>query len=237
MYERSCMANAASQLGPLVEQWLSSARFVRYLAEAGGDRNRALALYEWNSQLGQAMMRDVGHFEVALRNVCNDTLTVRWRGSQHWLFDPKSPVNAPLMRTLRKRKVDMNTRNRVSVAEAVARCGGSKANPDAVVAELNFGFWRHLSDAIHEKTLWVPYLHHAWPKKTQRQRIDAMIGAINYQRNRVAHHEPLFSQPTSVTCIVQVQQDVVALLGMLIPDLAVHVQQTSAVAAVVAAKP
>jgi len=231
------MTSAASQLGSWVEQWLSGARFARYLAEAGGDRSRALALYEWNSQLGQAMMRDVGHFEVALRNVCNDTLSRYWHGSRHWLLDPKSPVNAPLMRTLCKRRVDMNTRNRGSIAEAVSRCGGRQASPDAVVAELNFGFWRHLSDAIHEKTLWVPYLHHAWPRKTPRQQIDAMIGAINDQRNRIAHHEPLFAQPTSATGIIQVQQDVVALLGMLIPDLAAHVQQTSTVAAVLAVKP
>jgi hypothetical protein len=181
------MGHAAGRPGPWVEAWLSRARFARYLSEVGGDRGRALALYEWNSRLGQAMMRDVGHFEVALRNVCNDTLTARWRGAQHWLFDPRSPVNAPLVRTLRKQKTDMNTRNRASVAEAVSRCGGRKASPGAVVAELNFGFWRHLSDAIQEKTLWVPYLHHAWPARTQRHQIDAMIGAINGQRNRIAH--------------------------------------------------
>ncbi|MDR1634042.1 MAG: Abi family protein [Bifidobacteriaceae bacterium] len=216
---------------------MSSARFARYLNEAGGDRALALEWYEWNSQLGQAMMRDVGHFEVALRNIYNETLTARWHGAGHWLFDPKSPVNAPLVRTSRKHKIDMNTRNRSSVAEAVARCGGRRANPDAVVAELNFGSWRHLSDAIHEKSLWVPYLHHAWPKKTQRHQIDAMIGAINDQRNRIAHHEPLFAQPLSTTGIIKVQQGIATLLGMLIPELAAHVQRTSTVAAVLAAKP
>jgi hypothetical protein len=231
------MAQVVAQPGSWVERWLSSARFSRYLAEADGDRVRALALYEWNSHLGQAMMHDVGHFEVALRNVYNETLTAGWRGSRHWLLDSGSPVNAPLMRTWRKQRIDMNTRNRSSVAEAVARCGGRQASPDAVVAELNFGFWRHLSDAIHEKTLWVPYLHLAWPKKAQRQRIDAMIAAINDQRNRIAHHEPLFTQPVTAASVLHAQHDVAVLLDMLIPELAAHVRQTSTVAAVLAARP
>jgi hypothetical protein len=32
-----------------------------------------------------------------------------------------------------------------------------------VVAELSLGFWRYLSVKRHEKHLWVPYLHHAFP--------------------------------------------------------------------------
>jgi hypothetical protein len=64
-----------------------------------------------------------------------------------------------------------------------------------------------------------------------------MIGAINGQRNRIAHHEPLFTGTTSATGVIQVQQDIVTLLGMLIPDLAAHVHRTSTVAAVLADKP
>ena len=220
-----------------IEKWLSTARFGRYLGETGGDRAQAVELYEWNSRLGQAMMHDVGQFEVALRNVCNDTISAHWHGAQHWLFDPTSPVNAPLIRSWRQRQIDMNTRNRASIAAAVGRCGGSQANPDAVIAELNFGFWRHLSDAIHEKTIWVPYLHFAWPKKADRRQIDVMIGAINDQRNRIAHLEPLFAPTAGATGVMQVHQDVLALTAMLIPDLSAHIQATSTVATVLATRP
>jgi hypothetical protein len=36
---------------PLGEAWLSAPRFVVYLAATGADRDRALALYEWDAQL------------------------------------------------------------------------------------------------------------------------------------------------------------------------------------------
>ena len=82
--------------GPWVEQWLSPPRFGRYLAECGGDRERACATYEWNAVLAQAISRDIAHFEVALRNAYDQAMRTHWRGAAHWLLDPASPVLAPL---------------------------------------------------------------------------------------------------------------------------------------------
>ncbi|MDR1998612.1 MAG: hypothetical protein LBQ06_01535, partial [Frankiaceae bacterium] len=109
--------------GGWVEDWLSAPRFARYLSEAGGDRARALAIYEWNLRLGAALMRDVAHVEVAVRNAYDRTMRQHWQGATHWLLDPASPVVAPLWRTWRGRRTDYNTRNRANVADAVSRCG------------------------------------------------------------------------------------------------------------------
>jgi hypothetical protein len=230
-------AVAGQAFGPWVEQWLSRPRFDRYLGECGGDRDRAFATYEWNALLSQAVARDIAHFEVALRNAYDRAMTARWRGGTHWLLDPASPVLAPLGRRPHGKPVDINLKNRASVAEAVARTGGANATPDAVVAELSFGFWRHMADAGHEKAVWVPYLHHAWPPRTSRAWVDGRTRSINEARNRSSHHEPLFGTVFGGAGIAQVQADLVSLLGMLSPALAAYVQATSTVGAVLAQKP
>lgn len=219
-----------------VETWLSTPRLARYLQESGGDRQRALDLYEWNLRLGAALMRDIAHVEVAVRNAYDSAMTTHWRGGQHWLFDPTSPVLAPLWRTRRGYRTDLNARNRATASDAIRRCGGASAKPGEVIAELSFGFWRHCTDAAHEKTLWVPYLHRAWPKKTSRVVLERSLTTINNARNRASHHEPLFgTQPGHD--LAAAHREILRLSAMLIPELGVYIQDTTAVPSIVATRP
>lgn len=64
--------------GSWVEAWLSAPRFAVYLTATGGDRARALALYEWNAQLSAALLHDLAHLEVGLRNAYDVVLSTRW---------------------------------------------------------------------------------------------------------------------------------------------------------------
>lgn len=219
-----------------VEAWLSTPRFERYLYEVCRDRQRALELYEWNLQFGAAFMRDVAHVEVAVCNAYDSTMNMHWPGTQHWLFDPKSPVLEPLWRTRRGRSTDLNARNRATVADAVRRCGGEAAKPGEVIAELSFGFWRHCTDAAHEKTLWVPYLHRAWPKKTSRVALERSLTMINTARNRASHHEPLFgTQPGHD--LAAAHHEVLRLSGLMLPELASYIRATTTVPVILAARP
>ncbi len=223
-------------LGEWVEAWLSTPRFGRYLSEAGGDRDRALAMYEWNLRLGAALMRDIAHVEVAVRNAYDEVMTTHWQGGKHWLLDPASPVLAPLWRTRHSKRADVNARNRTTVTEAVRRRGGASAKPGEVIAELSFGFWRHCTDTAHEKTLWVPYLHRAWPKKTSRVAIERSLTIINTARNRASHHEPLFgSQPGSD--LTAAHREVLQLSEMLLPDLAEYIKDTTTVQTILTDRP
>lgn len=61
--------------GPWVERWLSPERFATYLRAANGDRGRALALYEWNARVGAALLHDLGHLEIGLRNAYDRALS------------------------------------------------------------------------------------------------------------------------------------------------------------------
>ena len=106
------------------------------------------------------------------------------------------------------------------------------------MAELGFGFWSHLTTASHEKSIWVPYLHHAYPTSTRRADIDRVIGNINVVRNRIAHHEPVFDRiRTPDLEPASIHAELVRVLRMIAPDVAAHIEPTSTVAAVIAAKP
>jgi len=123
-----------------IDDWLGFPRFQKYVDACGGDRARALALYEWNVSLGQALMRDIAHFEIALRNTHDAAFTPRWPGNDHWLLDPDSPAVTPIWRIRRdrsklKRGSDVNYRNRRAVDEAIRKCGGVRATPGKVMAE------------------------------------------------------------------------------------------------------
>ncbi|MFC5280731.1 hypothetical protein ACFPGO_02445 [Arcanobacterium canis] len=76
-----------------LELWLSPARLATYLELASGSENLALELYELNSKLSQALMHDIAHVEVALRNRYDEVISSNFDGSEHWLFDSASPVN------------------------------------------------------------------------------------------------------------------------------------------------
>ena len=170
------------------ERWLSHKRFAPYLAACGGDVERALDLYEWNISLGQVLMRDISHFEVALRNAYDRVMGERWGGA-HWLLDEGSPVLRPIVRMSKSGKArDVNLVNRRAVAEARSNAH-DRDDPDQVIANLMLGFWTHLTDRSRERDLWIPYLNAAWPKGTSRNDLNRDLAAINRVRNRVAHNE------------------------------------------------
>lgn len=159
--------------GRWVERWLGPPRFARYLTAAGGDRQLALDLYEWNAAVSAVVLHDLAHLEIGLRNAYDRALTAA-DSSGDWTR-PGSPLLAPLWRTHGRGKgeaparVDVNEESRRLLDRA-----RSKAGPGAphgkVVAELSFGFWRYLSSAAREKTLWVPHLHKAFTPGTNRRR-------------------------------------------------------------------
>jgi hypothetical protein len=184
--------------GPWLERWLSPPRLERYLQAAGGDRERALRLYDWNARISTTLLRDLAHFEVALRNAYDGALVAATPAANvHWTF-ASAAVFPPIYRTKRMRggatqRADINRKPREIIDAALVAAGGNSVSPGKVIANLSFGFWRYLSSKAHEKTLWVPYLHTAFSPKTNRVDVDARVGRLHGLRNRVAHHESLLS--------------------------------------------
>ena len=140
------------------ERWLSPERFEPYLAACDGDAGRALDLYEWNAALAQVVMREICHFEIALRNAYDRVMRERWEGD--WLLDDGSPARVPLMRKSGRGELDANYTNRRIID--VAAAGLPRSFPHgALVASLTLGFWVHLTDRSREAAIWRTCLYRA----------------------------------------------------------------------------
>ncbi len=224
-------AATGSPVGPWVQRWLSPPGYAVYLTAAAGDPARALALYEWNAQVSAALFRDLAHVEVALRNAYDAALTARWTGTGHWTA-AGTPLFAPLYRTRTGGSTDVNARPRDALHRARVGAGGPTAAPGKVVAELTFGFWRYLSSAAHEKTLWVPYLNPAFQPGTNRKTVDAAAGRLHTVRNRVAHHEHLLK-----TDVAARLGDCLQIADLVDSNIAQHLTATSRVAQLLAGRP
>jgi hypothetical protein len=206
------------------------------LNAAGQDREMALQLYDWNTRVCAAVLRDLAHLEVALRNAYDRTLSPATPNNvAHWSLAATS-VFPPLYRTKgargEHRRVDVNRKSRELLEAAVRDAGGETAAPGRVIANLTFGFWRYLSSRAHEKSLWVPYLHNAFPAKTNRSDVDDRVGRLHDLRNRVAHHEPLLD--TKLTARLE---DLLWLADRLDVQLALYVSATTDVPSLLASRP
>ena len=67
--------------------------------------------------------------------------------------------------------------------------------PGRVISELSFGFWTALCSRPYSQSLWIPYLHRAFPTRDwDTGLLFARLEAIRKLRNRVAHHEPILNR-------------------------------------------
>lgn len=204
-----------------VKRWLSAERLTPYLAACKDDIRRALELYEWNVALSQVLMRDISHFEVALRNAYDRVLSEIWAGSKHWLIDDDSPARKPVMRKARQGELDANRINRRSIDAVVERLPHDTPS-GSIVANLTLGFWVHLSDRSRETTIWRTGLYRAWPKGTRRADLQRSLDGILRMRNRVAHSERLFNPARSQPSPLAVDADLMRLLRDLCPEAAAY---------------
>lgn len=202
------------------QRWLSEARLQPYLNDCDDDVNNALALHEWNLALGEAMMVDIAHFELALRNAYVRVL--REDLGEGWLLDDSSPLRAPIIHTSKaKKQRDVNFVNRRAIDDATKRAHDS-TNVDQIVAGFTLGFWAHLTDRSRERVLWIPHLHKAWPAGTDRNSLSARINSIVQMRNRIAHHERLFDPRDNTLSPMALDVDAIHMLRDLCPDAYDH---------------
>ncbi|MCP2276933.1 hypothetical protein [Nocardia amikacinitolerans] len=69
-----------------------------------------------------------------------------------------------------------------------------------VIAELKFSFWQALFTSRHDVRLWEPHILALFPNASAmtarqlRRRIYDDLEVIRRLRNRIAHHEPIFTR-------------------------------------------
>lgn len=180
---------------------LSAPRFSTYLRETAGDREHALALYQWNLEVSAALMAPLHVLEVSVRNGIADAIEHRHGGAWPWtsgfvrsLTDPPRPHYSP--------KRDLKS------------CACTQPSTGKVIAELKFAFWEKMLTSRFQGRIWVtefprsfPDAPDGLPSSQLRAQLRSEIEEVRKLRNRIAHHEPIFSRDIAadlariLTCI------------------------------------
>lgn len=163
------------------EKWLSGARFHAYVQACNGDHGRAVALYNWNAEISAAFLEVLYHLEVLLRNAIDRQFPVAQSDNARdcWLCDPTI----------------LTAESRSRVDEGIERLTleGKSPTRGRVIASMTFGFWGALFSGRYEG-LWRTTLVGAFPEGNGRRRqVNKLANGVQRLRNRVAHHEAIFS--------------------------------------------
>ncbi len=162
-----------------LEGTISLDRLSTYLNAANGNKETALKLYLWNSEISAAFYLPLQGLEVALRNALHSVLASKY-GNAHW-YD-RAPIDAYAQETVRKAKAEVQKSHGV-------------VNAPHVVAELSFGFWLSLLGKQYHQTLWIPALGKVFSNAHKsRTEVNDALQPLRLLRNRIAHHEPIFSR-------------------------------------------
>ncbi len=184
---------------------LSLPRLSPYLLACAGDLEGALRLYSWNLRVSAAFFMDVSTLEVALRN----TIDRQLRSTYH-----REDSDQPWYQ-----QVHFGSEGAAQVERAQSqalRRGRSLATQNDVIAQLTFGFWKSLLSKRYQAHLW-PILRPAFLANGQppprREYVYSIVDQMSFLRNRIAHHEPIFSRDMAhqhellIQCVGMMCQD------------------------------
>lgn len=116
--------------------WLGRERVAAYMMVSANVKLSTLA--DWNQKISGALLADIGHVEVALRNMLHSQLSTRHtkRDQQgSWLDDPSGELarmGGPLILS------------RIESARAQVRKVKPRISESDLIAELSLGFWLSL---------------------------------------------------------------------------------------------
>ena len=165
---------------------VSADRFGTYLRETGGDRQRALALYEWNMAVSAAFWTPLHLCEVVVRNGIVDAIeavhTSAWPVTRGFLASLPDPIRG------------YNPRKEVTAK------GQRHPTTGKVVADLTLAFWEQMLTKRHDDRIWNGHFRACFPNASglsvagDRKDMHNDVFAIRKLRNRIAHFEPVFAR-------------------------------------------
>ena len=165
---------------------LSAPRSSTYTAATGGDTIKAVELYGWNARVSAAFMIPAHFAEISTRNAAADVL--------ERVYGPRWPWNTTFEASL------PNT-GRYNPRQDLQKTRYWNQTTGKVIAELKFVFWQKLFTGRNDVRLWEPHIAWAFPHSAAsmpaaslRDRIYQDLDNLRNLRNRIAHHEPVFTR-------------------------------------------
>lgn len=166
---------------------ISAPRFATYLQARANDRERALALYRWNLEVSAAFMGPLHLCEVAIRNGVSEAIESIHGGAWPW--------TQGFLRSLPSPQRGYNPSR--DLRQTAAR----HPTTGKVVSDLKFAFWERILTQRFDRSLWQQEFFSSFPGAPQggglanaRQRYRDDVEKVRLLRNRIAHHEPIFTR-------------------------------------------
>lgn len=193
-------------------------RFATFTAASVGQDAQAIRLYAWNVEASASLWGGFHLLEVIMQNSIHGRLT-HYFGREDWWFAAR--LTSGDMTTLERAVYDLD------------RTKGASWGTGHLIAELNFGFWVGLLANRYHAELWEPAICKAFPHfGGRRGEVHAALERLRKLRNRVAHHEPIFSRDLGLD-----HQQILAILRYINPEVALFNQSHSRLPAVLAGRP
>lgn len=168
--------------GQEIKASLSEERFAPYMAKAGHKPEYAFNLYLYNARLSKAFLFPLHLLEVSLRNRINSIFCAD--------FGPDWPHDITFRATL-------SAESQAALDKGIERAKSPKT--ENVVATLTFDFWSNLFRPEYDRPFWQTNMNTLTPNAPQTTRKDfqRVVKDLNQFRNRVAHHEPIYTLDVS----------------------------------------
>jgi hypothetical protein len=165
---------------------LSVQRSSTYVAATGGDTAKAVDLYGWNARISAALMLPSHFAEVSTRNAVSDALSS--------VYGPRWPWNTTFEQSL------PSPNNAYNPKHDLLQTRSRKQTTGKVIADLSFAFWESMFTSRHTGRIWNHQILALFPNSgviaagQLRRRIHEDLETIRKLRNRLAHHEPIFTR-------------------------------------------
>lgn len=173
---------------------LSTPRFQTFLDARNNNVLNALQLYHWNAKMSAAFLYPLHVFEICIRNAVANAAEAFYQTNE-WPWSTAFETSLPTTGSLRyfsPRRELVNTRDWESRPQQTT---------GKVIAELKFAFWVSMYTGRHDGRLWNPSLRNEYPNipanlsvRAARDKIHNTATKVRDLRNRIAHHEPIFSR-------------------------------------------
>jgi hypothetical protein len=170
---------------------LSRARIGTYEAATGSSQDtdsRALALYAWNAKVSAALLAPLHVCEVTIRNAVADALDAVY--GPHWPWEATFLISLP-----------DSSGNSYNPRRDLRNVAARQPTTGKVIPELKFVFWQEMFTTRHDVRIWSPHLTRIFPHHdptatwvSLRRSIYSDLEVIRRLRNRIAHHEPIFTR-------------------------------------------
>ncbi|MBW3090722.1 Abi family protein [Bifidobacterium miconisargentati] len=168
-----------------LQHWFSTERMDTYVRSAKATGCDAVDLYVWNGRTSKALLEDIAHVEVLLRNFMSVRLAKACGHDDWYKDDTRFRFNSS-----RTRRFE----NSVDEIERQIRHAGKPVTPGRVIADMSLGSWCFLLSSRLEQTVWKALRDPAnggMPNYPSRKRamFESHVKMMRDLRNRLSHQE------------------------------------------------